>query len=249
MFTGPWPPHAPFLDSSRCLSAVERKTCKRACRYHGQRQPRYRIRPQAQPDHRQERHDPRSGDRGGQSTRQRSIAADAGTPHRLLWSRAAAGGGRRRLCQSWQSGYKTLGVRDMAFHKKAGLRIEDMVKSNWVYRKLRNFRAGIEADISCLKLADGLARFTLARSSSLQEPRLVFGRGLQSRPLHAPQAYLRPVVSRSQPQTGERRPKPWTKLPSATPPDSAFALHAPKRVLGQLLCSRSVCAPLLPGNA
>ena len=27
----------------------------------------------------------------------------------------------------------------MAFHKKAGLRIEDMVKSRWVYRKLRNF--------------------------------------------------------------------------------------------------------------
>ncbi|MER9124869.1 ISNCY family transposase [Mesorhizobium sp. M0959] len=54
----------------------------------------------------------------------------------------------------------TLGVRDMAFHKKAGLRIEDMVRSNWVYRKLRNFRAGIEADISCLKRAYGLARCT-----------------------------------------------------------------------------------------
>jgi hypothetical protein len=25
-----------------------------------------------------------------------------------------------------------------------------MVKSRWVYRKLRNFRAGIEANISCL---------------------------------------------------------------------------------------------------
>jgi IS5 family transposase len=55
---------------------------------------------------------------------------------------------------------KTLGVRDMAFHKKAGLRIEDMVRSNWVYRKLRNFRAGIEAGISCLKRAYGLARCT-----------------------------------------------------------------------------------------
>jgi transposase, IS5 family len=39
---------------------------------------------------------------------------------------------------------KALGVCDVAFHKKAGLRIKDMVKSNWVYRKLRNFRAGIE---------------------------------------------------------------------------------------------------------
>jgi len=53
---------------------------------------------------------------------------------------------------------KALGVHDMAFHKKAGLRIKDMVKSNWVYRKLRNFRAGIESDISCLKRAYGLAR-------------------------------------------------------------------------------------------
>src|ERR1700758_721713 len=53
---------------------------------------------------------------------------------------------------------KALGVRDVAFHKKAGLRIKDMVKNNWVYRKLRNFRAGIESDISCLKRAYGLAR-------------------------------------------------------------------------------------------
>ena len=55
---------------------------------------------------------------------------------------------------------KACGVSDMAFHKKAGLRIEDMVRSKWVYRKLRNFRAGIEADISCLKRAYGLARCT-----------------------------------------------------------------------------------------
>ena len=53
---------------------------------------------------------------------------------------------------------KAHGVRDMAFHKKAGLPIKDMAKSRWVYRKLRNFRAGIEADISCLKRAYGLAR-------------------------------------------------------------------------------------------
>ena len=58
------------------------------------------------------------------------------------------------------SGAKARGVRDMAFHKKAGLRIEDMVRSRWVYRKLRNFRAGIEAAISSLKRAYGLARCT-----------------------------------------------------------------------------------------
>ncbi|CAK09640.1 MULTISPECIES: ISNCY-like element ISRle10 family transposase [Rhizobium] len=71
---------------------------------------------------------------------------------------AAADGGyasRTNLSQA-----KAWGIRDMAFHKKCGLKIEDMVKSRWVYRKLRNFRAGIEAGISCLKRAYGLGRCT-----------------------------------------------------------------------------------------
>ncbi|MDL2410415.1 ISNCY family transposase [Rhizobium calliandrae] len=71
---------------------------------------------------------------------------------------AAADGGyasRENLRQA-----KALGVGDMAFHKKSGLKIEDMVRSRWVYRKLRNFRAGIEAGISCLKRTYGLARCT-----------------------------------------------------------------------------------------
>lgn len=55
---------------------------------------------------------------------------------------------------------KAIGVRDVAFHSKRGLAIEDMVKSKWVYRRLRNFRAGIEAGISCLKRAYGLSRCT-----------------------------------------------------------------------------------------
>jgi len=55
---------------------------------------------------------------------------------------------------------KAEGVEDVAFHKKRGLAIADMVKSQWVYRRLRNFRAGIEAGISCLKRAYGLARCT-----------------------------------------------------------------------------------------
>lgn len=38
--------------------------------------------------------------------------------------------------------------------------VEEMVKSKWVYRRLRNFRVGIEAGISCLKRAYGLARCT-----------------------------------------------------------------------------------------
>ena len=35
-----------------------------------------------------------------------------------------------------------------------------MAKSTWVYKKLRNFRAGIEANISTLKRAFGLDRCT-----------------------------------------------------------------------------------------
>jgi transposase, IS5 family len=82
--------------------------------------------------------------------------------HVAVWGAAprqvAADGGyasRDNLAQA-----KARGVRDMAFHKKSGLKVEDMVRSHWVYRKLRNFRAGIEAGISCLKRAYGLARCT-----------------------------------------------------------------------------------------
>ena len=51
-------------------------------------------------------------------------------------------------------------VDDVVFHKKRGLHVEDMAKSPWVYRKLRNFRAGIEAGISVMKRAYGLGRCT-----------------------------------------------------------------------------------------
>jgi len=52
------------------------------------------------------------------------------------------------------------GVKDAVFAKKRGLSITDMAKSSWVYKKLRNFRAGIEAGISTLKRAFGLDRCT-----------------------------------------------------------------------------------------
>jgi IS5 family transposase len=55
---------------------------------------------------------------------------------------------------------KARGVADVAFHKKCGIAVADMVKSPWVYRRLRNFRAGIEAGISCLKRAYGASRCT-----------------------------------------------------------------------------------------
>jgi len=52
------------------------------------------------------------------------------------------------------------GVKDAVFAKKRGLSILDMAKSTWVYKVLRNFRAGIEAGISILKRAFGLDRCT-----------------------------------------------------------------------------------------
>ena len=55
---------------------------------------------------------------------------------------------------------KALGVTDVMFQKKKGLEVTDMAKSPWVYRKLRNFRAGIESVISCLKRAFGWKRCT-----------------------------------------------------------------------------------------
>ena len=53
---------------------------------------------------------------------------------------------------------KALGVEDVCFAKKRGLAVLDMVRSEWVYDKLRRFRAGIEAGISLLKRVFGLAR-------------------------------------------------------------------------------------------
>ena len=53
-----------------------------------------------------------------------------------------------------------LGVSDAVFAKKRGLEIVDMAKSVWVYKQLRNFRAGVEGMISFLKRGFGLTRCT-----------------------------------------------------------------------------------------
>ncbi|RLE44787.1 ISNCY family transposase, partial [Candidatus Woesearchaeota archaeon] len=55
---------------------------------------------------------------------------------------------------------KALGVKDVAFAKKRGLEVSDMTKSMWVYKRLRDFRAGIEGMISFLKRCFGLTRCT-----------------------------------------------------------------------------------------
>jgi IS5 family transposase len=55
---------------------------------------------------------------------------------------------------------KAKGVIDVAFSKARTLKITEMVRSSWVYKKLRNFRAGIEGTISFLKRVFGLDRCT-----------------------------------------------------------------------------------------
>jgi IS5 family transposase len=63
---------------------------------------------------------------------------------------------------------KDAGVQDVAFSKGRGLEIADMVKSTWVYKRLRDFRAGIEGNISFLKRVFGLDRCTWKSWSSFQ---------------------------------------------------------------------------------
>ncbi len=61
-------------------------------------------------------------------------------------------------CKKNLTDLKALGVEDVAFGKRGALSITEMVKSTWVYRRLRNFRAGVEGVISFLKRGFGLGR-------------------------------------------------------------------------------------------
>ena len=80
-----------------------------------------------------------------------------GINQRMPGQVAADGGFASRTNLKWA---KENGVRDMSFSKRKGLSVLEMVKSNWVYKRLKNFRAGIEANISTLKRAFGLTRST-----------------------------------------------------------------------------------------
>jgi len=51
-------------------------------------------------------------------------------------------------------------IKDVCFAKKRGLQVEDMCRSQWVYDRLRRFRAGIESGISWVKRCFGLTRCT-----------------------------------------------------------------------------------------
>ena len=58
------------------------------------------------------------------------------------------------------SAAKALGIKAVGLPKKRGMKIEEMTGSNWIYKKLKRFRAGIEGNISMLKRVFGLDRCT-----------------------------------------------------------------------------------------
>ena len=51
---------------------------------------------------------------------------------------------------------KAMNSKDAMFSKRVGLAVTDMVRHSWIYKQLRDFRAGIEGVISFLKRAFGL---------------------------------------------------------------------------------------------
>ena len=53
---------------------------------------------------------------------------------------------------------KGMKIKDVCFAKKRNLKVQDMCRSEWVYKRLRRFRAGIESGISWIKRCFGFAR-------------------------------------------------------------------------------------------
>lgn len=55
---------------------------------------------------------------------------------------------------------KALGIKAVGLPKKRGMTVEAMTGSEWIHKKLKRFRAGIEGNISMLKRVFGLDRCT-----------------------------------------------------------------------------------------
>jgi IS5 family transposase len=55
---------------------------------------------------------------------------------------------------------KALGIKAVGLPKTRGMKVEAMTGSDWIYKKLKRFRAGIEGNISTLKRVFGLDRCT-----------------------------------------------------------------------------------------
>ena len=90
-----------------------------------------------------------------------------------------------------------------------------LVRTRWIYRKLKNFRSGIEANISCLKGAYGSGSMHLARARPLPGVRVVSGGGPQSRPPRPPKAQL---TSPATPAGRFRISGHWPRLNTPQPP-------------------------------
>ena len=167
----------------------------------------------------------------------RALSAHARSPHRPLQGRAprqtAADGGY--ASHTNLTAAKARGVADVAFHKKCGIAIADMVKSPWVYRRLRNYRAGIEAGISGFKRAYGAARCTCAGSTT-QGLHLVGGGGPQPGAARPPQPGLASPAAAGDSAAGQstrptllaiRFPRPVPLLPRAIAPAPARTAPPP----------------------
>jgi len=55
---------------------------------------------------------------------------------------------------------KERGIKDVCFSKGRGLEVEDMCRSEYVYKRLRRFRAGVESSISWIKRCFGFTKCT-----------------------------------------------------------------------------------------
>jgi len=69
--------------------------------------------------------------------------------------------------------------KDVCFAKKRGLETTDMCRSEYVYHRLRCFRAGIESGISWLKRRMGLTHCTWKGWEALKSYVWSFNRGSQ----------------------------------------------------------------------
>jgi hypothetical protein len=101
---------------------------------------------------------------------------------------------------------KARGVADVAFHKKCGIAVADMVKSPWVYRRRRNFRAGIEAGDLLLQTRLWRCTLHLARARPLQGLHLVGGSGPQPGGARPPETGLASPAAAGDSAAGQINP-------------------------------------------
>lgn len=106
---------------------------------------------------------------------------------------------------------KALGVGDMVFHKKQGLKTLDMASSTGVYGRLRRFRAGMEAAISYLKRCVGLRRCNWRGLEHLRGVRVVGGRHVQLGPARPKSAETESRVVAQRADRNRARPARWNR--------------------------------------